>query len=446
MSGVAPFFASPMHKEILHRAWPIILSGLSVPLLGAVDTAVIGHLPDASYLGSVAIGAMIMSFLYWGFGFLRMGTTGFVAQAAGANNAEEIRTVLVQSLMLGFLISLIIFALQIPVLKLALHVVSSNVQVEQGASTYFNYRIWGAPAVLFNYTLLGFFIGIGNTRAALFTQIFMNVVNITLDIIFVLWLGLEIQGVALASVIAEYSAVFIGFILVVKELKRLGGAWIKESILSVSNAMKLLKVNLDIFIRTILLIFSFAYFTAEAAKISEEALAATAVLMNFMHFLAYGLDGFAHAAEGLVGAAIGAKKGDRLRQVVLVSSFWAFSVALLYSLIYWLFGVSAVNLLTDLEAVRNVAYTYLPWLILMPLVSVWSYQLDGIFVGAMQSKEMRNGMILSALGYFLAIYFLGDLWGMHGLWAALVIFMALRAGTLALAYPRVKRAAMGAIG
>ncbi|MBL4739398.1 MAG: MATE family efflux transporter [Sneathiella sp.] len=440
-----PFFASPMHKEILHRAWPIILSGLSVPLLGAVDTAVIGHLPEASYLGAVAIGAMIMSFLYWGFGFLRMGTTGFVAQAAGANDGQEIRTVLAQSLLLGLLISLTIIVLQVPILKLALNLVSSNMQVEQGASTYFNYRVWGAPAVLFNYTLLGFFIGLGNTRAVLFTQIFMNVVNIALDLVFVIWLGLDIQGVALASVIAEYSAVFVGFVLVVKELRRIGGAWIKSSILSVTKAVKLLKVNLDIFIRTILLIFSFAYFTAEAAKIGEEALAATAVLMNFMHFLAFGLDGFAHAAEGLVGAAIGARKESRLKQVVLVSSFWACCVALLYSLIYGIFGVSVVNLLTNIEDVRTVAYTYLPWLVLMPLVSVWAYQLDGIFVGAMQSKEMRNGMILSALAYFIAVHFLGEIWGMHGLWAALAIFMAMRGITLGIAYPRVKRAALTSI-
>ncbi|PCI78806.1 MAG: MATE family efflux transporter [SAR86 cluster bacterium] len=434
-----------MHKEILHRAWPIILSGLSVPLLGAVDTAVIGHLPEASYLGAVAIGAMIMSFLYWGFGFLRMGTTGFVAQAAGANDGQEIRTVLAQSLLLGLLISLTIIVLQVPILKLALNLVSSNMQVEQGASTYFNYRVWGAPAVLFNYTLLGFFIGLGNTRAVLFTQIFMNVVNIALDLVFVIWLGLDIQGVALASVIAEYSAVFVGFVLVVKELRRIGGAWIKSSILSVTKAVKLLKVNLDIFIRTILLIFSFAYFTAEAAKIGEEALAATAVLMNFMHFLAFGLDGFAHAAEGLVGAAIGARKESRLKQVVLVSSFWACCVALLYSLIYGIFGVSVVNLLTNIEDVRTVAYTYLPWLVLMPLVSVWAYQLDGIFVGAMQSKEMRNGMILSALAYFIAVHFLGEIWGMHGLWAALAIFMAMRGITLGIAYPRVKRAALTSI-
>lgn len=437
------FFASSMHKEVFHRAWPIILSGLSVPLLGAVDTAVIGHLPGASYLGAVAIGAMIMSFLYWGFGFLRMGTTGFVAQASGARDANEIRTVLAQSLLLGLFISIVIFALQVPILKLALHLVQSNSVVEQGATTYFNYRIWGAPAVLINYTVLGFFIGIGNTRAALFTQVFMNIVNITLDFGFVLLLGLEIQGVALASVIAEYSAVLAGFILIRRELKRVGGAWVKKSILSFAQAIRLLKVNLDIFIRTILLIFTFAYFTAEAAKISEEALAATAVLMNFMHFLAFGLDGFAHAAEGLVGAAIGAKKEARLRQVVLVSSFWAFAVALLYSLIYGLFGASLVNLLTDIESVRNLAYTYLPWLILMPLVSIWAYQLDGIFVGAMQSKEMRNGMIVSTVSYFIAIHFLGNLWEMHGLWAALAIFMSVRGLTLAISYPRVRKAALG---
>ncbi|MBL4907411.1 MAG: MATE family efflux transporter, partial [Sneathiella sp.] len=375
------FFTASAHREVWHRAWPIILANLSVPLLGAVDTAVIGHLSSPAYLGAVAIGAMIFSFLYWGFGFLRMGTTGFVAQAAGAKDADGIRTVLAQSVLIGIGGAFFLIMLQVPAIETALYLIDSTSEVEQGASTYFSYRIWGAPAVLVNYAFLGFFIGLGKTRAALIMQIFMNLVNISLDLVFVLILDMKIPGVALATMIAEYSAIFVGVFLVRKELYRLGGQWLLDAIFSLSGFRKLISVNLDIFIRTILLIFALAYFTAEAAKQGEDILAATAVLMNFMHFLSFGLDGFAQAAEGLVGEAVGARQSRKLDEVVMITSVWALIVALLYALIYGLFGDQFISILTNIESVRAAANIYLPWLILMPLVAVWSYQLDGIFIG-----------------------------------------------------------------
>lgn len=438
---VSAFFSLPSHRETWRLAWPIILSNSSVPLLGAVDTAVVGHLPEPHYIGAVAIGALIFSFLYWGFGFLRMGTTGFVAQASGQEDATEVRSVLARALILSGIIAAVVLILQALVLWLALLLIEGSAEVEGGAADYFFVRIWGAPAVLANYALMGFFIGIRNTKAALTVQIFMNGLNIILDLIFVIGFGWNVIGVAAATAISESLALLLGLYIVRRELAQIGGVWKRSAILSLAKMGRLLAVNFDIFIRTILLIFAFAYFTAQAAKEGDVTLAAVAVLMNFVHFMAFGLDGFAFAAEGLVGTAVGAKKIDKLREIVYVSGFWALVVACLYALVYLAFGPMIINLLTGIEEVRQRANEFLPWLIGMPLVAIWSYQLDGIFIGAVQSKEMRNGMIISFAAYMSAMYLLGNHWGTHGFWAALVVFFVMRAVTLAVVYPRVEQRA-----
>jgi MATE family multidrug resistance protein len=428
------------YREVLILAWPVILSNLSVPLLGAVDTAVIGHLPDPANLGAVAIGAMIFSFLYWGFGFLRMGTTGFISQANGAADYTEVRAILARALLLGALIAALILLLQDPIVKLALGFVESSAAVEAGAADYFHIRVWGAPAALTNYCLLGVFIGLGKTQMALVTQIFMNSLNIVLDLVFVLGLDMGVSGVALATVIAEYMAVVLGLIIILRHFSKLEGKWARAEILSIPKFFGLMSVNRDIFIRTILLIFAFAYFTATAAKLGDETLAAVAVAMNFMHFLAFGLDGFAHAAESMVGNAIGAKKPERLRDVVLSSTVLAIGVALAYTLVYGVLGVQIINLLTNIEDVRNTAYDYLPWLVVMPIFAVWSYQLDGIFIGAMKTTEMRNGMIMAFGAYFGAMLLLSEYSGADGMWIAMLIFMTARAVTLLIYYPRIRKA------
>jgi len=436
------FFSRPSHGEVWRLAWPIILSNSSVPLLGAVDTAVVGHLPEAHYIGSVAIGAMMFSFLYWGFGFLRMGTTGFVAQAAGQQDPDEIRAVMGRALLLSLIISAFVLALQSVVLWTALNLIDSSAAVEAGASEYFSIRVWGAPAVLANYALMGFFIGTKNTRAALMVQIFMNGMNIVLDLFFVLGLGWDVAGVATATLISEVSACLFGAYLVRRHLRKLGGIWCRSSLFAGSKIAQLLRVNFDIFIRSILLIFAFAYFTAQAASKGDTTLAAVAVLMNFMHIMAYGLDGFAFATEGMVGSALGARKPTLLREIVMVSSFWALIVATIYALVYALFGPSLINLLTSIPDVREQANDFLPWMMVAPLISIWSYQLDGIFIGALQSKEMRNGMIISFVLFMIGMQVFDNLWGANGLWAALMLFMAARGVTLALVYPRVERRAM----
>ncbi len=439
--AISRFFALPSHRETWRLAWPIILSNSSVPLLGAVDTAVVGHLPEPHYIGAVAIGALIFSFLYWGFGFLRMGTTGFVALASGEEDADEVRSVLARAMILSLVIAVFVLLLQGGVLWLSLLLIEGSRAVEAGAADYFSIRIWGAPAVLANYALMGFFIGIRNTKAALTVQIFMNGLNILLDLIFVIGFGWNVMGVAAATAISESLALALGLYIARRELLKIGGMWKRAAILSLAKMTRLLAVNFDIFIRTILLIFAFAYFTAQAAKGGDITLAAVAVLMNFVHFMAFGLDGFAFAAEGMIGTAIGAKRPDKLREIVYVTGFWALVVSGLYALVYLVFGPAIIDLLTGIDEVRARANDFLPWLILMPLVAIWSYQLDGIFIGAVQSKEMRNGMIIAFVAYMAAMKIFGDLWGTHGFWAALMVFFVMRAVTLAVVYPRVERRA-----
>ncbi|MEP4191474.1 MAG: MATE family efflux transporter, partial [Sneathiella sp.] len=428
-------FSVNSYRTVWHLAWPIILSNLSVPLLGAVDTAVIGHLPDPAYLGAVGIGAMIFSFLYWGFGFLKMGTTGFVAQAAGAEDTTRIRTILAQSFILSICISLAILCLQYPVRELALYLIDPTDAVASGTTEYFNHRIWGAPAALMNYALLGFFVGLGRMRTALVLQVVMNGANILLDLFFVIGLDMKVPGVALATTLSEYLAVFLGLTFAWRELTRMGGEWLRKDILSLGQMGRLMSVNFNIFIRTILLIVSFSYFTVSAARLGDEVLAAVTVAMNFVYFLSFGLDGFAHAASTLVGKAVGAKDQKGVDQAVWVSSSMALIVAVLYMFLYAVLGDRIINLLTTIESVRLLAYEFVPWLVAMPLIAVWSYQFDGIFVGAMKSSEMRNGMILSFAAYFLAIKGLGEPFGADGLWAALCVFMVMRGLTLAFVYP-----------
>ncbi|MCG8494063.1 MAG: MATE family efflux transporter [Sneathiellales bacterium] len=428
-------------KTIWILSWPIILSNLSAPMLGAVDTAVIGHLPNPAYLGSVGIGAMIFSFLYWGFGFLRMGTSGYISQAVGAKDATRARTVIAQSFLLGGAIAILILLLHKILLSTALVIIEPSPAVQPGVVAYFDIRIWGAPAALANYTLIGYFVGSGKTKIALILQLILNFINIVLDLVFVVVLEMNIEGVALATVIAEYVAILFGFGFLFSSLKKSGGNWLVQKILSARDLGGLLLTNSDIFIRTVLLIFAFSYFTIAASRLGDIQLAAITVSMNFISFLAFGLDGFAHAAGIQVGKAIGSQNRSLLIQSVRASHMLALLVALGYTLLYALLGSSIIALLTDISEVRLLSESYLPWIVLAPLVAVWSYQFDGIFVGAMKTKEMRNAMILSFLFYFGAIYVLRDPFGAHGLWAAMMIFLAMRGITLWVVYGRVVGAA-----
>ncbi|HZD25481.1 MAG TPA: MATE family efflux transporter [Alphaproteobacteria bacterium] len=432
------------HGRVWRIAGPIILSNLTVPLLGAVDTAVVGHLPKAWYLGAVAVGAMIFNFLYWAFGFLRMGTTGLTAQAYGAGDGGEVRANLARALVSAWAIGLAMVALQSPIGFLAFRLLEASPDVEAAGHVYFAIRIWSAPAALGGFALLGWFIGIQNTRVALAVQLFMNGLNISLDLLFVLVLGWGVAGVAAATVIAEYAGLLLGLWLAAVNLRRIGGRFARAAVLQADRLRRLFAVNRDIFLRSLCLIFASACFTAQGAKQGDVVLAANAVLQNFVQFLAFGLDGFAFAAEALIGGAIGARDRGLLRQAVRMTSLWAGLCGLGYLAVYAAAYGLIIGLLTGVPEVQAAARAYLPWVLVAPLIAVWSYQLDGIFIGATRTADMRNGMAISLAAFLAADWLLQPLWGNHGLWFAMALMWLVRALTLAVRYPALERAVVPA--
>ena len=428
------------HGRIWRLAGPIILSNVSASLLGAADTAVMGHLPDAAYIGAVAVGALILSYLLWIFGFLRMSTTGLTAQAFGARDMGKLRALLARSLLLAVAIGGVLVALQSPMSRLAFSIIEASDQVAALSEAYFNIRIWGLPGALAIFAVTGWLIGVQRTGAALVLQLGFNGLNLVLDLLFVLGFGWGIEGVAIGTVIAEYSGLAIGLRLVRGTLGGFGGHAEWGAILDRARLRALLGINLNVFIRSILIVSAIAYMTVVGARFGDVVLAANAILLLFQTFMGQALDGFAFAAEALVGSAIGARDRARYRSAVRVAVFWSLAAAIAFALLFATLGELVIAGLTDLPEVRAAAREYLPWTAAAPLILVWSYLLDGIFIGATRTAEMRNAMILSVLIYAGALWLLVPAWGNHGLWAAYIILAVARALTLAPLYPRIARA------
>ncbi len=417
-------------------AGPIIISNLSVPLVGIVDTAVVGHLPNPEYIGAVALGAIIFSFVYWGFGFLRMGTTGFIAQYFGRDDFAEIRNLLCRAFFLSTILGLVIVLLQLPINGIAFRLLEGTAEVEAYASEYFKIRVWGAPAALATYVILGALIGMHNARAILVLQLILNGTNIVLDIIFVTVFHWNVAGVAWATLISEYLAMAVGLWLLFDS--RVKGAVDIKQTLTFSKIKVLLKVNFNIFVRTIFIIFAFSYFTALSTKLGNIVLAANAVLLHLNSLMAHGLDGFAHAAEALVGSEYGKRNRHSFRLAVRTSTLWALITGLLFTATYFFWGDDIVALITNIEDVKTTANQYLPWVIVLPVISVWSFQLDGIFIGTTHTREMRDGMIVSTVVYLVCTWLFVAWWHNHGLWLSLMVFMILRAVTLGFWYGRIE--------
>lgn len=422
--------AASHRRTVWLLAWPLILSNLTVPLLGLVDTAVMGHLPDTRYLGAVTLGATLFSFLYWGFGFLRMGTTGLAAQRAGADDANGQRLVLAQALGLGAVIGIGLLALQVPLIRVGLWLLDGSAEVSHLAEVYARIRMWSAPAVLANYALLGWFLGLGNSRYILLLMLTNNLVNIVLDLVFVLGLGMTVGGVALASVIADYSALALGLWLARGVMQRIGGTLPGAELLRIGAYRQLVAVNSALFVRTLCLLFAMAFFTSQSARQGDLLLAANAVLLQFVVLASYGLDGFAHATESLVGRAIGRKDPALFRSQVRAATEWSILLTLCLSLSYWVGGQALIAGLTGIDAVRTTAAIYLPWVIVMPLVAMWSYLLDGIFIGATRTRAMRDTMLAAVLFAYLPAWYVTTGLGNHGLWLALTLFLLARSALL----------------
>lgn len=430
------------HRDVLAIALPMIFSNVTTPLIGAVDTAVIGQLGSAPLIGAVAVGATIFTFFYWAFGFLRMGTTGLTAQASGAARPREVLATLYRALIVAGAAGLAIVVLQGAIAAAAFTLMGASAEVGTAARTYFDIRIWSAPAALANYALVGWFIGLGRAGMAFRLQLLLNLTNIGLDALFVLGFGWGIAGVAVGTLIAETGAALVGIAVAMRAAEGVKlRAW---RVFNAGKLKRMISVNGDIMIRTLSLLFAFSFFTAQGARSGDLILAANAVLMHFLSVSAYFLDGVAYATEALTGKAVGARDPKRFSDAVRLSSVWAAALSLATGAAFWLAGGVIIDVMTVNAAVREVARDYLFWAALAPLVGVACFQLDGIFIGATRTRDMRNMMLISLAVYLGAWALLTPAFGNHGLWAALMVLFVVRALTLAWRFPALERAAFGA--
>ncbi|MTH77236.1 MATE family efflux transporter [Paracoccus aestuariivivens] len=426
------------HRRVLSIALPIVLSNATVPLLGAVDTGVVGQMGDAASIGAVGIGAVILTSIYWVFGFLRMGTSGLVAQSYGARDTAETGAHLMRALVIAFVAGLVFILLQRPLFDGAFRLAPASDEVEGLARQYLSIRIWGAPAAIALYAITGWLIALERARHVLVLQLLMNGLNVVLDLWFVLGLGWGVEGVAIATLIAEWSGLALG-LLFARDAIRAGGHC--SGLFAADKLHRLLQVNGDIMVRSVLLQASFTTFMFMAAGQGDVTLAANQVLLQFLSVVAFALDGFAFAAESLVGQAVGARRPDHLRRAATLTSQWGVGGAVALALVFALGGPAIIDLLTTSPEVRSVAREYLPWLIAAPVVGVAAWMLDGIFIGATRTREMRRAMILSVAIYVPVLIVLPQQFGNHGLWAALTVLSLLRGLTLWRLYPRVEAAA-----
>lgn len=422
-------------KALWRLALPMIFSNITVPLLGLVDTAVIGHLDSPVYLGGVAIGATATSFLFMLLLFLRMSTTGLTAQAFGAKDPQALARALVQPLLLALGAGLLIILFKNPLIDLALSIVGGSGEVLEQAQRFLAIRWLSAPASLANLVLLGWLLGVQYARAPVILLVVGNVLNIVLDLWLVMGLHMNVQGAALATAIAEYATLLVGLGMVRKVLVMRGISWAMLKTAWLGDFRRLLALNRDIMLRSLLLQLCFGALTVFGARLGSDIVAVNAVLMTMLTFTAYALDGFAYAVEAHSGQAYGARDGSQLLEVWRAACRQAGVVALAFALVYALLGEHIVALLTSLPELRELADRYVLWQMVLPVIGVWCYLLDGMFIGATRGAEMRNSMAVAAAGFALTLLTL-PLLGNHGLWLALAVFLALRGLSLAFIWRR----------
>jgi len=429
------------HKDIWAIAGPAILANSSAPLVGLVDTWAIGHLPGAVHLAAVGLGSVIFNYLLWAFGFLRMGTTGLIAQAHGREDLPDQVVTVVRSAALAVCFGLLLFAFQEGLLALALRLMAPPGDVAAVTAQYFHIRIWAAPFTLFGYAITGVLFGLARVRTILGLQLFLNVTNAVLNVTFVVGMGLGVPGVALGTLIAQVLTAALSAWMMLRiyggpallASLRDGGTWVLRAF------RKLVLVNGFIFVRTIFLMTALALIMRVAAGLGTVEMAASHVINQYLLLMALGLDGFAHASEALAGAAWG--RGDRaqFRRWVYLTGYWSLIAALAYALLFWLWGNAITALLTDIEAVRVMAAGLMPLVIALPLVAVWCFLFDGVYIGATAAAAMMVTMGIAFLIYLSALEPMTRAWGLHGLWGAVLVFMAMRGIGQAIWYPRLER-------
>jgi MATE family multidrug resistance protein len=432
--------AAPVtHRSVLAIAVPIMLANISEPLIGVVNTAVVGRLPDPYYIGAIAIGALIFSFIFWGFGFLRLSTGGLSAQAVGAGDTADLIAVLARALIIAWIAGLALVALAPAIREIAFDLIGGSPEVRHHGETYFNHRIWSAPFALTNYCLMGWFIGQARARLTFLVQLVLNLTNMALSAWFVLGLGMTSDGVGLAALLSEIVAAALGLGLAVVSLRGVRAHIDMALIRNRAEMLRTLAMNGDVMIRTLCLVFAFTWFAARGARAGDVVVAANAVLMHFFSVAAYLIDGFAYASEALVGQSVGARDRARFRAAVRLTSLWALAAGALCSVAIWLAGPFLIDMLTVSPPVREAARHYLVWAALAPILGTVCFQFDGIFTGALATRDMRNMMIVSLAVFLAAWWLLESRFANHGLWAALSIFFVARGATFASRLPAVER-------
>ncbi len=428
------------HRRVIAIAAPIVVSNATVPLVGIVDTGVVGQLGAAAPIGAVGLGALVLSSIYWIFGFLRMGTTGLTSQAVGAHNRAEADALLTRSLLLGFAGGLAIILLQWPIFWLVFQTTGGSQEVETLARDYMGIRVLSAPAAIATYGITGWLIGHERTKGVLAIQLLTNGINMALSALFVLQFDWGVQGAAWASFIAEWGGLALGLWLCRAAIRRRASRdW--PRVFDRARLLRMAAVNGDILLRTLMLEIIFVSFMFYGTHLGDVTLAANQVLLQFLLITAFALDGFAFAAETLVGSALGARRRSDLRRSALLTSGWGGVIVVTLSLVFALFGGAIIDLLTTAEDVRSEAVAHLGWMIAAPIIGCAAWMFDGIFIGATRTRDMRNMMAVSLVIYVIAALALVPLMGNHGLWAALLISFVARGITLGLLYPRLEAGA-----
>ncbi|MDQ0427361.1 MATE family multidrug resistance protein [Planomicrobium stackebrandtii] len=427
------------HRTYLALAIPLTISTVTTPLLGAVDTAVVGQLPNPAYIGGVAIGTVIFNTLYWLFGFLRIGTSGFTAQAHGANDQLLGTLAFIRPLIIALAVGIGFWVLQKPIEYAALSLLNPAEDVAALASDYFGIRIWGVPFTLVNYVIMGWLIGMSRIKISVMIQVLMNLLNIGLDVLFVFGFGWGVSGVASATLIAEVAACLIGLLIVWRGTAYRFQLPSLKMVADGSSVRKMMAVNQDLFIRTICLLAVFNLFTYKSAAFGTETLAANAVLLQIHYLMAYFYDGLSNASSILSGKAIGSKNPVLFKKNLKLSFQWAFFSSLILTALYWLFNTKIFSFFTAIPEVIELGGLYGDWLLLFPLVSSFGIVLYGVFTGATETAPIRNSMLL-ALGVFLLALWAGvPLLQNHGVWLAFILFSLGRSVFLILYIPRLKR-------
>lgn len=439
-TGISSHQSRHPHRTIVAIAFPAILANSSAPLVGLVDTWAIGHLDDPAYLAAIGLGSVIFNFIFWAFGFLRMGTTGIIAQARGRNDTDNLIAGIWRSIALALGLGAVLLVVQDLVLLIAIKSLAPPESVVGLTSEYFHIRIWAAPATLLIYAISGVLFGLAKTGAVLVQQLILNVTNAILNVIFVVGLGLGVAGVAWGTLIAQWLAAFVGLWLLIQifglgvlmtGLKR-SQTWL------LAGFHKLIAINGYIFIRTILLMIALSLVMRVAGALGEVEMAASHVVMQYMLLISLGLDGFAHATEALAGSAWGDGKTDVFRRWVKLTGIWAFVASVVYAIAFSLAGTAITALLTDITAVRDAVDQLMPLVIALPIVAVACYQFDGVYIAATAGAAMMATMAIAFLVYITVLNPMSVRWGLEGLWTAVLIFMAARGISQAIWYPKLE--------